>query len=116
MCLGCFLRYFNCCSGRVGLLLVLLSQRGKWEEVALMAEVPVDVPLHPLLRFPRLVAVPHRAHERVLPLIQRGHCDLVVLLRVLSTGVTGRGTADPFADLQLLDAAGDPLSLPGGVG
>ncbi len=111
MCPGCFSRNFNCCSGRVRLLLVLLSQRGKWEEVALMAESSVDVHLHPLLRFPRLVAVPHRAHEHVLPLIQRGHCDVVVLPAV----VTGRGTAVLFADLQLLDAAGGPLSLPGGV-
>ncbi len=59
VCQGSCSRYFNCCSGRVGLLLVILSQRGKWEEVALVAEAPVDVPLHPLLRFPRLVVVPH---------------------------------------------------------
>ncbi len=69
MCPGHFSRYFNCCSGRVGLLLVLLSQRGKREGVALMAEPPVDVPLDTLLRFPRLVAVPNRRKERMLPFI-----------------------------------------------
>ncbi len=57
---GSSLRYFNCCSGRAGLLLVLLPQWWEWEEVAPLAE-PVDVPLHRFLRFPRLVAVPHRA-------------------------------------------------------
>ncbi len=113
---GCFLGYFNCFSGRFGLLLALLSKRGKWEEVALVAEAPVDVPMQPLLRLPRLVAVPYRRHESVLPLIQRGHRDLVDLLWVLSAGVPGCGTAVPFADLQLFDAAGCPLSLPGGVG
>ncbi len=41
-----FLGYFNCCSGRVGLLLALLSHWGEWKEVALVAEAPVDEPLH----------------------------------------------------------------------
>ncbi len=59
-CPSCSLRYFNCCSGRVGLLLVLLPKRREWEEVAPVGEPPVDVPLHPLLGLPRLVAVPHQ--------------------------------------------------------
>jgi hypothetical protein len=71
VCPGHFSRYFNSCSRRFGLLLVLLSQWGEWEEVALVAEAPVDVPLLPLLGQPRLVAVPHRAHECVLPFIRR---------------------------------------------
>ncbi len=107
---SCFLGYFNCFSGRVGLLRALLSQRGKGDEVALVAEAPVDVPLYPLLRLPRLVAVPQRCHKDMLHLIQRRYRDLVVLLRVLPACVPGCGTAVPFADLQLLDAAVGPLS------
>jgi hypothetical protein len=42
----------------VGLLPALLSQRGEWEEVPLVPQPPVDVPLHPLLLLPGLVPVP----------------------------------------------------------
>ncbi len=77
---------------------------------------PVDVPLHPLLRLPGLVAVTNRRQERVLPFAQRCHGNLVLLLWVFATGVTGVGAAVPFADLQLLDSAGGLLSLTGRVG
>ncbi len=113
---GCHLGYFICCRGRVVLLLVLLPEWGEWEEVASVSEAPLDVPLHPLLRLSALVAVPHRCHKNMLHLIQRRYRDMVVLLRVLPACVSGRGTAVPFADLQLLNAAGGPLSLPGGIG
>jgi hypothetical protein len=76
----------------------------------------VDVPPHLFLRLPGLKVVPNRRQEGVLPFAQRGYRDPVVLLWVLAAGVSGGGTAIPFADLQLLDAAGGLLSLPGGVG
>ena len=65
---GCLSGSFNCCSGRVVLLLVLLPEWGEWEEVASVSEAPFDVPLHPLLRLSALVAVPDRCHKDMLHL------------------------------------------------